>query len=257
MSINNLKFSILRFINYKLANEAQFEQSSRYVTNPKKTEDKWIMKHFLDTKEPLADLKTIETHFNNRDLSGRLFKHLIFSFGSPELHKEKARIIMEEVMKFYKDYPYIGALHTDVPNRLHAHFLLGMRNLSTGKKFSQSNKDLLTFKEHYHKVAVNNGLLGLKCFAKEVKTERTEAALGTELFDANNVPLPVFSYPYTYSGESETTNHIADSNAKIQQSTVQSPSKCFNIAQQLLNDFKADFNTFFEIGYMGGFYHGK
>lgn len=256
MSITHLKYAILKAINLKDSGERQFRRSADYVINPQKTEDgKWVIGNFLNPNDAVKGLKLIEEHHNNSDLSGRLFKHLVFSFGSPDLSTVKAKEIMEAVMEYYKEYPYIGALHTDVPKRLHAHFILGMRNLSTGKKFSQSKSDLMDFRGHFHKIAVEAGLLGLKDFMNEKQVNHAEAAMDTDYNSLSYVHESV--YPAFPAIGPTIQAPMAEPNAQRKAGTMSYPQQDMSIVQSMFELVRNDLHDFFELGYIGGIYDGK
>ena len=52
-----------------------------------------------------------------------------------------------------KRYPVAFSIHTNIPKRLHAHAIIGMTDIWTGKKFSQSPKDLAEWRTRYDEIA--------------------------------------------------------------------------------------------------------
>lgn len=259
MSTNRLKYSILRLINYKESADAhRFKKSTDYVMNHTKTNDgKWVKGHCLKLDDPLKSLRALEEHWHNESLAGRLFKHGIISFGSPDLKPEDAMAIMEDTLKYYKHFPYLWALHTDVPGRLHAHFILGMRNMVSGKKFTQSKADLLDFRRHYHKVSLGFKLLGLKDFRQKDDNQGRVTTLSNDIY----IPRAYDSMPYPelqYSVPQTAYGNTIETQVYSQRPQSQAASMFGrNFASQLFDDIRDDFHSFFEIGLYGGFGHGK
>ena len=82
MSPAELKYSILRLINYKTsASRKRFEKSVSYVTNPKKTSNEMICAHYMKLDDPSSSLALIEKRWHNDEMVGRLFKHGIIIMG--------------------------------------------------------------------------------------------------------------------------------------------------------------------------------
>lgn len=255
MSISKLKYSILRLINYKeSANATRFQRSAEYVVNPTKTSSgKWVVGRFLDPKDSFKSLKALESHWGNDKLDGRLFKHGIISFGSPDLKEKAAMDMMKDTLNFYKDYPLLWALHTDIPNRLHAHFLLGMRNLTSGAKFSQSKEDLRAFRLHFHKVAKRFNLLGLR----DCQDEEPEVSASTlvEPFTEQMAPISYYSPPPILEPQWICT--APRPFAGVSQMTCQEQSLGQQLAVELYKEIKDDFHGFFELGFEGGYINGS
>ena len=89
-----------------------------------------------------------------------MFKQGILSFGATcnELIPEKALQLTQEVLDYFRYYPWLAAIHTNKPEHVHAHFLLGMTNVHTGQKYSQSPHELRNFRNHYNEIAHKNSL---------------------------------------------------------------------------------------------------
>lgn len=254
MPINKLKYSILRVINYKgSADMKRFQKSAAYVANPAKTSDgKWVVGRFLDHKNPFKSMKVLENHWGNSELTGRIFKHGLISFGDPDIKANDAMDLMESTLEFYKDFPLLWAIHTDVPYRLHGHFLLGMRNIVTGKKFSQSLSDLKAFRHHYHKVAKRFNLLGLRdCQNEEPKVS---APTLVEPFTEQMAPISYYSPPPILGPQWTCTDPRPV--AGVSQMTCQEQSFDQQLAVELYKEIKDDFHGFFELGFEGGYING-
>ena len=144
----------------------------------------------------------------------------------------------------------LWALHTDVANRLHAHFLLGMRNINTGKKFTQSKDDLKAFRLHYNKVAKEYGLLGLK----DCK-DSGEIAM-VPVVDTFAEPMAYYPPPPPIS-EPPWPGTDTQLVAGTSQVPYQAQSTGQQLAVALFNDIREDFHDFFELGFEGGFFNGQ
>ena len=251
MGITRLKHGILRLINYKAgANQARFRKAVDYITNSKKTNSKFTIFNYLNRDNPMGSLEALEVRYQNEKLDGRLFKHGIISFGAPELSVAAAKEVVEETLGFYQDYPYLAALHTDVPHRLHAHFLLLMRNVRTGKKFSQSISELAEFRRHYHSVAVKHKLLGLKDCDD---TRENNVLQGGHYDGTDSLTIPTIPSGMEYMSFSPVCN-----TNNVMWDTAIEDSSSSDLVNEIFKQAQDDFYDFFELGFMiGGAYNDK
>jgi len=158
---DNKPFSVMRWINYNTADLKAFEKSSKYVLNPKSAPKAYQQGYKIDVSDPRRSMEIIEKRWKPR--GNRSFKHGIFSFGIPALEAKQALAVTDEILKiYYQDYPILAAIHTDIPRRIHAHFLMGMTNVHTGKKFEQDQVEFNRFRDHYNKTLAQHGMLPLK-----------------------------------------------------------------------------------------------
>lgn len=161
MGIN--KVAILRFINYKDADEYKFKKVLGYITSPSSAPIELQKASFINIDNALSGMKIINDRWDPK--GKRMFKHGIFSFGKSDLKAEEARRITDDILNFYDDkYPIISSVHTNIPNRIHSHFIMGMVNFNNGKKFEQSPQELRRFKDHFNEVVHAKGLPTLKGF---------------------------------------------------------------------------------------------
>jgi len=155
------KPAILRFLNYKEADLAQFEKSAEYIFRDSASAIHLRYTNFLDKKHPADSMETLERHWHG-EVKGRLFKHVICSFGDPMMQPELGFDIMREFALSFADYPFLFAIHTDVPRRIHAHALLGMTNLRTGKRYSQGGTELYLAKVQMNLLLQAHGLCPIR-----------------------------------------------------------------------------------------------
>lgn len=166
------KSAIIKWINYKKTSFNDFDKAIKYVTNVKAAPREYTYFGHIDPDTAVQDLRTIENRYQKRTDS-RLYKHLVCSFGASSLKAEEAYRFMKELMApFRNEYPVIFAIHTNIPKRIHAHALIGMTNLWTGKKFSQGPRDLTKFRQKYNVLAEDFHLpiLRQRCPPQPLKT---------------------------------------------------------------------------------------
>ena len=158
---NGFKPAIYKQINYKNADMEAFLAATRYVGNEDKSPGKYQRGYLTAPQNMIHAINLYKRRWNVPD--GREFKHGIVSFGDPLLTPEEALGICDEIVSVYtSDYPLLLCVHTDIPRRIHAHWVMGMVNVRTGKKFSQSRAEFESFRSHVSSVMVRHGLLSLK-----------------------------------------------------------------------------------------------
>ncbi len=163
--------AILRFINYATADLNQFEKSAKYIFRDSASAVHLRYARFLDKAHPKDSMALLERHWNG-EIKGRLFKHLICAFGDPTMHPETGFEIMSEFAKAFTDYPFLFAIHTDVPRRIHAHALLGMTNLRTGKRYSQDWNELHRAKTQLNLLLQAHGLCPIRGEGRSTFSDR-------------------------------------------------------------------------------------
>lgn len=153
--------AIFRMINYKETNEASFNKSLKYITRKESSSPEYQKNFNIGLDNSWRGIEVINNRWNPKGT--RLYKHGIFSFGKPNLDPKKAMHITDEILAFYSDrYPIIYSVHTDVPKRIHSHFIMGMVDIGTGKKFNQDFQELNAFKRHFNEVVISYKLPPLK-----------------------------------------------------------------------------------------------
>lgn len=109
----------------------------------------------VDVKSAYQDMNTLQSLYRKND--GRRYMHYIISFdkGIPAV---KAYHVASECASYFAgDYQYIMAVHTNTSN-IHAHVILNSVNVRTGKKFSQSKKQLREFRDFVNFCLNKHGL---------------------------------------------------------------------------------------------------
>ena len=145
--------AIMRWINYKNTSYAGFEKALRYINNPKAAPVKYQYLGYLNPGHEVDDLRIINDRYRKPD-DTRLYKHLICSFGDPELSAAKAYDFMTAFLASIGErHPVAFSIHTNVPQRLHGHAIIGMTDIWTGEKYSQSPQDLADWRTRYDEIA--------------------------------------------------------------------------------------------------------
>ena len=143
----------------------------------------------------------------------------------------KAVQITKDVLDIFNCYPWLAAVHINCPHRVHTHFLLGCIDLRTGRKLSQSKRDLLQFKEHYNSIAKKHGIPLVRGYGLEQPQSLAEEDVSNEIVSdvvtIDSSPLYVTNYP----------------------NPVTPPPHQGNDAGSILTDFKKDFAMYFSFGY--------
>lgn len=88
---------------------------------------------------------------------GRQYLHWILSHDKG-VHVDVVNFVAEEVLLLVGEkYQVIAATHTNTQN-LHTHFLINPVDITTGKKFSESTKDMLKFRSKINAILKDCGL---------------------------------------------------------------------------------------------------
>ena len=153
---------ITKFVNYSNASPRRAEKFSRYLKHLSKTNSDYMVTNYLDRDNVERSIKVIERKWKPR--GSRSFKQGILAYGVPvgEYPVEKIMKFNRELLqKTFPDFPWMVAVHTN-KRFLHSHFLLVTTNVLTGKKLSQSPRDLQAFKDQYDELALKYGFPVLK-----------------------------------------------------------------------------------------------
>ena len=156
----------------------------RYILNPQKTTDDLIYVCGVSKESAFEDMRFLKELYCKT--SGRQYLHWILSHdkGVPlEIVKAVNREVMDLIAK---EYQVIAATHTNT-NNLHTHFILNAVRIKDGKKFSQSRRDMLQFREAVNKILQAQGL---KSIGRTEEFEMSE--------DVEEIEVPVPEAPNFY-----------------------------------------------------------
>ena len=158
----NKAFGLTKLINYACSSPQRAGKFSRYAQSISKTQSEYVVTNYLNRDNVEESIKVIERRWKPRGT--RSFKQGILAYGvsSKEYSVEDlVKFNKELMMKTFPQFPWLVAVHINKP-LLHAHFLLATTNVVTGKKLTQSPKDLQMFKDSYDALAKQYGLPLLK-----------------------------------------------------------------------------------------------
>lgn len=156
----------------------------RYILNPQKNTDDLIYVCGVSKESAFEDMRFLKELYCKT--SGRQYLHWILSHdkGVPlEIVKAVNREVMDLIAK---EYQVIAATHTNT-NNLHTHFILNAVRIKDGKKFSQSRRDMLQFREAVNKILQAQGL---KSIGRTEEFEMSE--------DVEEIEVPVPEAPNFY-----------------------------------------------------------
>lgn len=142
---NQSRFAIMKAINYKDSSLGKIQKHVDYILDKNKSPEKYQKSWYVNREDALQGLERLYRRYHPKGT--RNFKHWIISFGVPYLDKDKAFEVSKEIADYYgKDYPVVLGLHTNIPKRVHCHFLQNTVAIQSGEKFSQSRDDFDQFR---------------------------------------------------------------------------------------------------------------
>lgn len=137
--------SVLKYANGQNRGLDAIRKGVTYVLNPDKTKPNLTEFNGVSRDTPCEDMETVQTLLSKN--TGRRYIHIVISFDR-NVSVAIAYNVACYAAEYYADnYQYVLAIHTNTAN-VHAHIILSTVNVRTGKKFSQSRKEMLTFREH-------------------------------------------------------------------------------------------------------------
>lgn len=155
------KYAVLKWINYKTADITYLKKGLNYISNSKSSPIKYQKGYWITKEEPLQGMAVVNSRWNPRGI--RAYKHGVFSFGNPEVTVDKVFAVSDEILQYYANrYPILLCVHTNIPRRIHSHFIMSTVDIRTGKKFDQSPQEFENFRNYFNDVTLKNGLRPLK-----------------------------------------------------------------------------------------------
>lgn len=147
--------AIIKFIN----NKVSLKRSVIYASQ--KTDEKLVDGIDCVLENAYEEMVAVKKQFNKYN-KGRDKIHFVQSFSpNDNVTFEQAHEIGMKLAEFYKGFQMIVATHID-REHIHTHFVLNPVNFETGKKFHQSNYDLLRLKRYSNKLCKEYGLSTIK-----------------------------------------------------------------------------------------------
>lgn len=145
---------IVKFINGRNTELSQLPRIIEYISNPEKNHKGLCAAanvSLLHTAEDMIVHKVL-----NNKTDGRQYVHWIISFDG-NITAEKAYMIGKEALGYYsKNFQIKMSVHDNTAH-VHCHFVLNTVGLN-GKKFSQSQGEMLKFRDHVNSILADHGL---------------------------------------------------------------------------------------------------
>ena len=139
-----------------------------YIACPTSSPEQFRKGYFLDPLSPMEGLEVIHRRYS--PVGKRNFKHGIFSFGVSDISPQFALDVSRLLMDYYaQKYPMLLCVHTNIPKRIHAHFIMDTCSVVDGKKFSQSPAEFEAYRQYFNSVMKKNDLPLLKNASIEVE----------------------------------------------------------------------------------------
>ena len=129
--------------------ERIYKDEIAYITNPKKTLQKYIWTQGVRSIQTAAqDMKDL-TEFYGKDHGTRI-RHMILSFNPREpIREQEAFEVGRRITAFFApEYQMVGAVHIFGKEYLHIHLVMNPVRISDGKKYKGSRSDFYEFTQY-------------------------------------------------------------------------------------------------------------
>lgn len=147
--------SILKFVNATARGEKSLKKAIDYIFDQEKTDYSLMGLSGVRAYHEADDMLLVQK-LHGKD-KGRRYIHYVLSFGEGVDEKEAYRIISECASQLADGFQYVYSVHTNTEN-VHSHVIVNSVNALTGKKFSQSRKQMLDFRDRVNGILKWNGL---------------------------------------------------------------------------------------------------
>jgi len=211
MELNAKKDAIFKAINYIDSSLEKMGRHVDYILDIKKTPKEYQKGWFLNPDEAVVGMERLINRYHPK--GSRNFRHYIVSFGVPDLSAEVAFTVGQKLVNYYgKTYPAIMGVHTDIPSRIHLHYLLNTIDVRTGKKFAESQNDFNVYRKFINDVLLEHHLPGLRGMVEKTKVAETLNENSVEIdcgdfYGAGDSMQPINVYESTREKKREE-NHL-------------------------------------------------
>ena len=238
------KCAIIKFVNYNETTTDRARQLSRYIKALSRTDEKYIATQYISKANVEHGLRIIEDRWKPKGT--RSFKQGILSFGVScnEFSPKEALKMTEETLQYFHHLPWLAAVHTNKPQNLHAHFLLGMTNISDGKKYSQGLNELKKFKCYYNTIAHKYGLPLVHGYGIETTMDSHIPILNPNVVCVDIQNKPEYYQPAALFNYLSPQPNISSCPSPVYQHPLE--------ASWIFNSFREDYQRFFLLGYRKG-----
>ena len=173
--------SIYKRIATHVAGINDLKKAINYIFDPEKTCDHLTYSIGVEKKSAYEDMRFLkELHCK---IMGRQYLHWVLSHDDGVLLKTVVGVNLEVLELIGDEFQVVAATHTNTQN-LHTHFVLNSVKVKDGKKFSQSRRDMLMFRQDVNEILKSNGL---KPIEKIEAFEMSDQVEEVEVLTQNNL----------------------------------------------------------------------
>lgn len=188
-----------------------------YIFDPEKTSDHLIYSRGVAKMSAYEDMRFIKELYCKA--TGRQYLHWVLSHdkGVP---LEIVKAVNLEVLKLIgNEFQVVAATHTNTQN-LHTHFVLNSVKVRDGKKFSQSRKEMLQFRQAINEILQAHGLKTIgttEDFQMSDQIEEVEVSIpdAPKLYKLNNVIWTQGIKPFVIGADSSVGKQGEEETPKL------------------------------------------
>lgn len=126
-----------------------------YILDPQKTNDTLTYCMGASKEKAYEDMLFLKQLYCKTE--GRQYLHWILS-NNQEVPLKTVEAVSRDILKLVgAEFQVIAAIHTNTDN-LHTHFIINSVRITDGKKFSQSKRDMLKFRQVVNQILDSYGL---------------------------------------------------------------------------------------------------
>lgn len=181
--------SIYKRVATHVAGINDLKNAINYIFDPEKTCDHLTYSRGVGKMSAYEDMRFLKELYYKA--TGRQYLHWVLSHdkGVP---LEIVKAVNLEVLKLIgNEFQVVAATHTNTQN-LHTHFVLNSVKVKDGKKFSQSRKEMLQFRQVINEILQAHGLKSIgktESFQMSDQIEEVEVSIpdAPKLYKLNNV----------------------------------------------------------------------
>lgn len=131
------------------------KKAINYILDPEKTDAALIQSRGVSVENAFEDMVFLKQLYCKTD--GRQYLHWILSHNKG-VPLKTVEAVSRDILKLVgAEFQVIAAIHTNT-NNLHTHFIINSVRITDGKKFSQSKRDMLKFRQVVNQILDSYGL---------------------------------------------------------------------------------------------------
>lgn len=173
--------SIYKRVATHVAGISELKNAINYIFDPEKTCDHLTYSIGVEKKSAYEDMRFLKELYCKT--TGRQYLHWVLSHDKDVPLKTVEGVNLEVLELIGNEFQVVAATHTNTQN-LHTHFVLNSVKVSDGKKFSQSRRDMLMFRQEVNEVLKSNGLKPIEkieAFEMSDQVEEVEVLIQNDL----------------------------------------------------------------------------